>query len=140
MDLWLFKLDQPRGFDAMRAETEDFTRIASHVRVTAAPGDRVVIYNIADQHLAAVLTVTGEAWKRTEGEDLERWPYAVSTRPEILSSRGPKWPVPAVTSAGSMRQSSPSSRPSSGSTAARARPLLHCARSNGPDNGQAVTG
>jgi hypothetical protein len=93
MGLWLFKFDQPRGFDAMRAETEDFTRIASHVRVTAAPGDRVVIYNIADQHLAAVLTITGEAWKRTDGEDLERWPYAVSTRPEILSSRGPKWPV-----------------------------------------------
>ena len=94
MGLWLFKFDQPRGFDAMRREIEDFTRIASHVRVSAEPGDRVVIYNIAEKHVAAVVTVTERATRRSEGEDLERWPYAFGTRPEILSSRGPKRSVP----------------------------------------------
>jgi hypothetical protein len=54
------------------------------------PGDRVVIYNIADKHVAAVVTVTERATRRSEGEDLDRWPYAFGTRPEIVSSRGPK--------------------------------------------------
>jgi len=95
MGLWLFKFDQPRGFDAMRDETENFTRIASHVRVSAEPGDRVVIYNIANKHVAAVVTVTECAIKRDEGEDLERWPYAFGTRAELVSSRGPKRSVAA---------------------------------------------
>jgi hypothetical protein len=94
MGMWLFKFDQPRGFDAMRFETEDFTRIASHVRVSVDPGDRVVIYNIAEKHVAAVVRVTEPATKQSEGEDLDRWPYAFGTRPELLSSRGPKRSVP----------------------------------------------
>ena len=94
MSLWLFKFDQPRGFDAMRAETADFTRIASHVRVSVQPGDRVVIFNIPEKHVAAVVTVTEPACPRSEGEELERWPYAFGTRPETLSARGPKRSVP----------------------------------------------
>jgi len=94
MGLWLFKFDQPLGFGAMHAETLGFTRVASHVRVSVEPGDRVVVYNIAAKHLAAVLTVTEKATKRTEGEDLERWPYAFGARPELIASRGPKRSVP----------------------------------------------
>ncbi len=94
MGLWLFKFDQPGGFDAMRAETDEFTRIASHVRVTVEPGDRVVVFNIAEKYVAAVVTVTEPASKRSEGEGLERWPYAFGTRPELLSARGPKRSVP----------------------------------------------
>jgi len=94
MSLWLFKFDQPRGFNAMRAETENFTRIASHVRVSVQPGDHVVIYNVAEKHVAAVVEVTEPARGRSEGEELERWPYAFGARPELLSSRGPKRSVP----------------------------------------------
>lgn len=68
----------------MRAETDDFTRIASHVRVSVEPGDRVIIYNIAEKHVAAVLTVTEPARKRADGEEeLDRWPYAFGTRAEL---------------------------------------------------------
>ena len=65
----VFKFDQPRGFHAMHAETEGFTRIASHVRVSVELGDRVVLFNIAERHVAAVVTVTESATKRSEGED-----------------------------------------------------------------------
>jgi len=78
----------------MHAETEGFTRIASHVRVSVEPGDRVVIFNIVEKHVAAVVTVTESATKRSEGEDLDRWPYAFGTRPELLSARGPKRSLP----------------------------------------------
>jgi hypothetical protein len=67
----------------MRAETVGFTRVASHVR-GVEPGDRVVIFNIAEKHVAAVVTVTERATKRSEGEDLERWPYAFGARPDLL--------------------------------------------------------
>jgi hypothetical protein len=53
-----------------------------------------VIFNIAEKHVAAVVTVIESATKRSEGEDLERWPYAFGTRPAMLSSRGPKRSVP----------------------------------------------
>jgi hypothetical protein len=104
MSLWLFKFDQPRGFDAMRAETKGFTRIASHVRVNVKPGDCVVIFNIAEKHVAAVVTVRESATKRSEGDDLERWPYAFGTRPEMLSSRGKAIsPGPQLSPAGRRR-------------------------------------
>jgi hypothetical protein len=39
------------------------------VRVSVELGDRVVLFNIAERHVAAVVTVTESATKRSEGED-----------------------------------------------------------------------
>lgn len=116
MSLWLFRFDQPLGFDAMRAETEDFTRIASHVRVNVEPGNRVVIFSIAEKHAAAVVSVIERAAKRSEGEDLERCPYAFGTRPELLSSRGPKRSVPGRSVRRLGDEESPSWKPPCAST------------------------
>jgi hypothetical protein len=92
---WLFKFNQPRGFDALREETLDFTQLASHVRVSAEPGDRLVIYNIEGKHVVAVVRTTGPAFERPEQtEHAERWRYAVPTVPELVSSRGPRVSVP----------------------------------------------
>jgi hypothetical protein len=83
----------------MRLETEGFTRVATYVRSSAEPGDRAIVYNIAQQHVAAVLTVTDRAFVRSSGDDLDRWPFAIrtgrsSSRREVRSGR---WP--AATSA-----------------------------------------
>lgn len=94
MAFWLFKFNQPRGFDALREETKDFTQLASHTRVSAEPGDRLVIYNIEGKHVVAVVVTTGPAFQREEdGAHADRWRYAVPTVPELVSTRGPKVPV-----------------------------------------------
>lgn len=91
MTYWLFKFNQPRGFDAMREETYGFTQLASHVRVSAQPGDELVIYNIEGKHVAAIVRVTGAVFERDEdSEHAERWRYAVPTEPIIVASHGPK--------------------------------------------------
>src|SRR6185312_13266222 len=58
---WLFKFNQPRGFGAVRDETQDFTQLAGHVRISAQLGDQLVIYNIEGKHLVVVVRTTGPA-------------------------------------------------------------------------------
>ncbi|RKQ90853.1 EVE domain-containing protein [Solirubrobacter pauli] len=94
MGYWLFKFKQPGGFEAMREETYGFTQLASHVRVSAQPGDELVIYNIEGKHVAAVVRVIGPVFEREEQtEHAERWRYAVPTEPLLIAPRGPKRPV-----------------------------------------------
>jgi hypothetical protein len=86
------KFNQPRGFDALRGETHGFTEIVFANRVPSIrPGDRLVIYNVADCHIPTVVTVTGPVYRRTRGENLERWPFAVPAEPGQISTRGPKF-------------------------------------------------
>jgi hypothetical protein len=56
------------------------------------PGDRLVIYNVAIRHIPTVLTGTGEVYGRSEGENLERWPFAVPAEPGVVSTCGPPHP------------------------------------------------
>jgi hypothetical protein len=91
---WLFKFNQPGGFDALREETLQFMQLASHVRVSAQTGDQLVIYNIHGKHVVAVVRTTGPAFERQEdSEHADRWRYAVPTVPELVASHGPKVPV-----------------------------------------------
>ena len=55
------------------------------------PGDQLVIYDVPDRHIPTVVTVTGEVYRRTDGENLERWPFAVPAEPGAISTRGPRF-------------------------------------------------
>jgi hypothetical protein len=50
-----------------------------------------VVYNVADRHLVTVTTVVSDVYKRTEGANLDRWPYAFRTEPGVISPRGPRF-------------------------------------------------
>ena len=94
MAFWLFKFNQPRGFNALREETLDFTQLASHVRVSAEAGDLLVIYNIEGKHLVAVVRTTGPPFKRDEDDEhADRWRFAVPTEPVLVAPSGPRVPV-----------------------------------------------
>ena len=82
--------NQPGGFAELEAETAGFTEIlVAHRAPSVLAGDTLVVYNTPKRHLAAVVTVTAPAVRREAGENLERWPYVLSTRPELISDRGP---------------------------------------------------
>jgi hypothetical protein len=84
--------NQPDGFHALEAETADFTEIVLARRAPAVrTGDKVVVYNTPRRHLAAVVTVTAESYRRTAGDNLERWPFAIRAEPYLVSDRGPEF-------------------------------------------------
>lgn len=84
--------NQPHGFAALEAETAGFTEVVvAHRAPSVRAGDTLVVYNTPARHLAAVVTVTGPAFERVAGANLERWPYILPTRPEVVSDRGPKF-------------------------------------------------
>jgi hypothetical protein len=82
--------NQPDGFDALEAETSGFTEIVlAHRAPSVKLGDKIVVYNTPRRHLAACVTVIAETYRRTTGDDLEQWPYAIATEPYLVAPRGP---------------------------------------------------
>jgi hypothetical protein len=84
--------NQPDGFHALEAETTGFTEIVLARRAPSIKtGDKVVVYNTSQRHLAAVVTVTTETYERTTGANIDRWPFAIGAEPYLVSDRGPEF-------------------------------------------------